>query len=114
MWIEKLFLGVLQIVTPLGPRFVRPPLSQRIYLLWIFRHFRTLPIQVLSSRQQRLIDSLCSQRSLLVSIQELGDMSDSPVLGTVDWRPRVDENELPPRRPSASVPGFVAGMRQRL
>ena len=112
MWIEKLFLGILLIVTPMGPRYIRPPMLQRVYLLWIFRHFQVLPLQVLSSRQQRFIDTLCSQRSF-VSISQVAGLDDAPVLGTVEWRPRLDENGLPPSRPSAGVAGLVGGVRQR-
>src|SRR6267154_5821974 len=53
MWLEKIFGGVLRVLTPLGPRYIKPALSQRIYLLWIFRHFHILPVQVLSARQRR-------------------------------------------------------------
>ena len=59
MWIEKLFAGVLRVLTPLGPRYIRPSLAQRIYLLWVFRHFQVLPLQVLTRRQRRVIDALC-------------------------------------------------------
>jgi len=47
MWIEKLLGGVLRVLTPLGARYIRPALAQRIYLLWIFRNFKVLPLQVL-------------------------------------------------------------------
>ena len=51
MWFEKLFSGVLCVLTPLGPRYIKPSFGQRIYLLWVFRHFHILPLQVLNSRQ---------------------------------------------------------------
>jgi hypothetical protein len=41
MWLEKLSWGVLRVLTPLGPRYVKPSLAQRFYLLWIFRNFHT-------------------------------------------------------------------------
>ena len=53
MWIEKLVDGVVRIITPIGPRYIRLTLAQRAYFLWIFRHFDKLPQQVLSERQQR-------------------------------------------------------------
>ena len=59
MWIEKLLAGVLRVLTPLGARYIRPALAQRIYLLWIFRNFKVLPLQVLTPRQRRMIDALC-------------------------------------------------------
>ena len=62
MLIGKLSNGVLRVLTPLGPRFVRPTLSQRLYLLWTFRHFELLPLQVLNTRQRQLIDDFCRHR----------------------------------------------------
>jgi hypothetical protein len=59
MWMEKLFAGVLRVLTPLGARYIQPSFAQRIYLLWIFRHFRVLPLQVLTPRQRRVIDAMC-------------------------------------------------------
>jgi hypothetical protein len=59
--LEKLLGGILQVLTPLGPRYIRLSFGQRIYLLWIFRHFRVLSPQVLTSRQHRLIDRLNEQ-----------------------------------------------------
>src|SRR5258707_1046280 len=56
MWIDKLAEGVLQVDTPIGPRFVRLHFKQRAYLLWMFRNFPSLPHQVLSAREQRMVD----------------------------------------------------------
>jgi hypothetical protein len=115
MWIEKLSTGVLRVLTPVGPRYIKPALSQRIYLLWIFRHFQMLPLQVLSLRQQQLIDALCAERRF-VTIPQTIELEDSPVLGTVEWRPRVEAEDAPPSRPNGSVTAAVArwaGIRQR-
>ena len=46
--IDKLNDGVLRVLTPLGPRYIRPSFKQRLYLLWVFRNFQVLPMQVLS------------------------------------------------------------------
>jgi len=62
MWMQKLSDGMLRVLTPLGPRYIRPTFLQRIYILWIFRHFHVLPLQVLSGRQRALIESLCAQQ----------------------------------------------------
>ena len=115
MWIEKLSTGVLRVLTPVGPRYIKPELSQRIYLLWIFRHFELLPLQVLSSRHQKLIDALCAERRF-VNLPQTIELEDSPVLGTVEWRPRVETEGLPPSRPSGSVTAGavrLSGIRQR-
>jgi hypothetical protein len=88
MWFEKLFAGVLRVITPLGPRFIQPSLSHRIYLLWIFRNFETLPVQVLTRRQLRLIDALCAERRFVLPT----DADGRPMLGTLERRPpRVSE-----------------------
>ena len=115
MWIEKLSDGVLRVLTPVGPRYIRPQLSQRVYLLWIFRHFAMLPLQVLNQRQQKLIDGLCAEHRF-VSLPRTVELVDSPVLGTVEWRPSTGGAVLPPSRPNQSVTAVVAGlagMRQR-
>jgi hypothetical protein len=84
MWMDKLEDGVLRILTPLGPRFIQPSMSQRIYLLWLFRHFHTLPHQVLSGRQRRIIDRLCSNREFATWAQP-----DTVIIGTIESRPPV-------------------------
>ena len=48
MLLDKLSAGVLRVLTPLGPRYIKPTFSQRLLLIWIFRHFEMLPLQVLS------------------------------------------------------------------
>jgi hypothetical protein len=114
MWMEKLCSGVLRVLTPLGPRYLEPSLLQRIYLLWIFRHFQTLPMQVLSRRQQRLIDTLYSQHRFVFLAEP--DGWDAPVLGTLERRPPVEVETLPPRRPSSRVSeavALIADMQQR-
>ena len=115
MWMEKLCSGVLRVITPLGPRYLEPSLLQRIYLLWIFRHFQTLPVQVLSFRQQKLIENLCAQQRF-VSLAE-PDGWDAPVLGTLERRPVVELETLRSRRPSGrvseAVPPLIADLQQR-
>ena len=101
MWLEKLSQGVLCVLTPLGPRFVKPTLPQRIYLLWIFRNFRALPASVLSLAQQRRIERMC-QKQGFISQFGLSRSEDFAVLGTLEQRPPALEN-LPPKRPPASV-----------
>jgi hypothetical protein len=43
MWIERLLDGVLRVLTPLGPRYLSPSFLERVYLLWTFRNFTSLP-----------------------------------------------------------------------
>ena len=114
MWIDKLSDGVVQVQTPIGPRYVMPSFSQRIYFRWMFRHFPILPHAVLSTWQQRLIDRLCSEQRF-VSMAYADGMEDAPVIGTVERRPAKGPESLPPRRPvvSESSTGMAAEIRQR-
>jgi len=110
MWIEKLSNGVLRVITPHGPRYIQPSFSQRMYLLWIFRHFQDLPLEVLTERQRQWLENLYAGQQFLAR-----PLEDAPLLGTVERRPVVDVGSLPPRRPSAgvTVPSFVADLQQR-
>lgn len=114
MWMEKLTGGVLRVLTPLGPRYIAPTFWQRVYLLWIFRNFEVLPLQVLSLRQQRLIDGLCAE-SRFVAISTPSMLEDAPVLGTVERRPPVEVERLPERKPAVGdvAAPFAADVRQR-
>ena len=104
MWLEKLLSGVLRILTPLGPRYLKPSFAQRLYLLWIFRNFQTLPVKVLTSRQQRLVESMCAENRFV----SFGvGVDDAPLLGTLEQRPPIPES-VSSRRPSTSVADSVA------
>ncbi len=106
MWMEKLSYGVLRVLTPLGPRYVNPSFLQRLYLLWIFRNFETLPVKVLSQRQQRRIEHMCARYGFL-SVLERGVM-DTPLLGTLEQRPPVGTAHAPERSVSEAVSPFAA------
>ena len=114
MLIEKLCIGVVQVRTPIGPRYLIPQsFLQRLYLVWMFRNFPILPHAVLSPRQQSLIDRMCSEQRF-ASMAYADGMNEAPVIGTVEHRPPVVSSE-PPRKPpvgerSAALP---AEMRQR-
>jgi hypothetical protein len=112
MWIEKLADGVVQVQTAIGPRYLIPSFLQRLYLLWMFRNFPILPHAVLSGRQQRMIDRMCSEQRFASMIY--ADGMEAPVIGTVEHRPPV-ASELPARRPVASETSpLAAEVRQRL
>jgi len=116
MWIEKLSDGVVQVQTPIGPRYIMPSFLERVYFLWMFRNFPILPHAVLSKGQQRTIDRLCSEQRF-VSMAYADGMDDAPVIGTVERRPipKIGPEALPPRRPmvSESSTGLAAELRQR-
>lgn len=102
MWMDKLSDGVLRVLTPLGPRYIKPTFTQRLYLTWIFRHFESLPQQVLSGWQQRLVDNLCHSHSFVSLLQHNG-FEEVPVIGTVEgWQTTVVE-DLPIAESSVRV-----------
>jgi hypothetical protein len=85
MWMAKLSDGVLRVMTPLGLRYIKPTFWQRLYLVWIFRHFDVLPQQVLSRREQQLIDSLCASHDF-ISMRQGSRWDEFPIIGTVERR----------------------------
>jgi hypothetical protein len=104
MWIEKLFCGVLRVMTPLGPRYLKASFAQRLYLFWIFRNFPSLPVKVLTSRQRRFLQWMWAQDHFV----SFGfGFDDAPLLGTLEQRPAVSE-ATSGRRPVRSVNDAVA------
>ena len=114
MLIEKLAAGVVQVQTPIGPRYVMPSFLQRVYLLWMFRNFPILPHAVLNLRQQRMIDRMCSEQRF-ASMAYADGMDEAPVIGTVERRPPVGSDQLSMRRPVTNESrNLTAEARQRL
>jgi hypothetical protein len=113
MFIEKLAAGVVQVQTPIGPRYVMPSFLQRVYLVWMFRHFPILPHAVLNRRQQRMIDRMCSEQRF-ASMAYADGMDEAPVIGTVERRPPIASDPLPVRSAATSDSRNLAGeVRQR-
>ncbi len=102
MWIEKLSHGVLELDTPIGPRYLQPNLLERAYLIWTFRNFFSLPQQVLRPWQFRLIDRLRSENRF-VSLSVAGT-ADKPVIGRIERRAPAQTEVLPIRKPPAREP----------
>jgi hypothetical protein len=114
MLIEKLAAGVVQVQTPIGPRYVMPSFLQRVYLLWMFRNFPILPHAVLNLRQQRMIDRMCSEQRF-ASMAYADGMDEAPVIGTVERRPPIGADQLSRRPPvSSESRNLTAEARQRL
>jgi hypothetical protein len=113
MLIDKLAEGVVQVQTAIGPRYLMPSFFQRLYFIWMFRHFPILPMAVLTPSQQRMIDRLCSEQRF-VSLAYCTGMEDAPVIGTVERRAKT-ASPLPPLRRAASEThtGLAAQARQR-
>jgi len=82
MWIDKLVCGVIELDTPIGPRYLEPSFVQRAQLLWTFRNFCSLPQQVLRPSEARLIDRLASD-SKFVSRSAIA-AHDRPVIGRIE------------------------------
>jgi hypothetical protein len=102
MWIEKLARGVLELDTPIGPRYLQPNLVQRAYLIWTFRNFFSLPQPVLRPWQLRLIDRLRGENRF-VSLSA-ANLSDKPVIGRIERRAPVQAEVLPIRKPPVREP----------
>jgi hypothetical protein len=105
MWIDKLADGVLQMDTPIGPRYIRLRFTQRAYLMWMFRHFPSLPQQVLSLREQRMVDRLCEENGF-ASMPGVGT-ADAPVIGRIEKRLPVPVEIFPMRKPVAGSKSAV-------
>jgi hypothetical protein len=99
MWIEKLTDGVLELDTPIGPRYVQPNFAQRAYLIWTFRNFFSLPQQVLRLWERRLIDRLWSDNHF-VSLSVAGE-PDRPIIGRIERRAPTHAEVAPMRKPVA-------------
>jgi hypothetical protein len=101
MLMEKLSCGVLRVLTPLGPRYLQPSFAQRLYLMWVFRNFANLPAKVLTTRQLRLIDTMCAQNRFIAFNQN--GWQDVPILGTLEQRPPASPAPTENRRPNATL-----------
>src|ERR1019366_3613008 len=110
MWIEKLSDGVLELDTPIGPRYLQPNLAQRAYLIWTFRNFFSLPQQVLHAWERRLIDRLWSENRF-VSVSAAG-APDRPVIGRIERRVPAQAEVLPIRKPASGSTSAVAEQRR--
>jgi hypothetical protein len=110
MWIEKLARGVLEMDTPIGPRYLEPSFFQRALLLWTFRNFYSLPQQVLHTSEQRLIDRLTNE-SRFVSLPADG-ADDRPVIGRIERRVPSPADVLPIRKPVTASSGVVEQGRE--
>lgn len=106
MWIQKLAHGILEIDTPIGPRFLQPNFFQRAVLMWTFRNFFSLPQQVLRSSERRLIDRLWNENRFL-SMSVVG-AADRPVIGKIERRVLATVEVMPPRKPSTDAQPAVA------
>jgi hypothetical protein len=108
MWIDKIIDGVLELDTPIGPRYAQPNFLQRVYLTWTFRNFFSLPQQVLLPWERHLIDRLWSDnRFVSLSMAETvgpvvhGIAQYRPIIGRVERRATAEAETVPTRKPAA-------------
>lgn len=77
---EKIRSGLVELRTKSGPVYVNPSFSERLYLLWTFRNFQRLPVQVLNRHQRQMIERL--GRMAVVNVQ--GRVPRSSLIGSVE------------------------------
>ena len=106
MWIEKLAHGILELDTPLGPRYLQPTFFQRVVLMWTFRNFFSLPQQVLRRSERRLIDRLWNENRF-VSVSAMGAL-ERPVIGRIERPALATVAQMALRKPVASSQPAVA------
>jgi hypothetical protein len=105
MWIEKIAHGILELDTPVGPRYLEPSFFERALLTWTFRNFSSLPQEVLLGSERRLIDRLWNENRF-VSLS-LDGTNDRPVIGRVERRVLASIEIMPERKaPATSKPGL--------
>ncbi len=61
MWFARLLRGTLCVETNGIQRYYAPTLLERLYLFWVFRNFRRLPLSVLSAKNRACIDRVCTR-----------------------------------------------------
>ena len=92
---QKIRTGLVELRTQIGSVYVSPSFWERIYLLWTFRNFHSLPKQVLNRHQQQLIDKLC--RAAIVSRN--GPIARTSIIGAVE-----NVYLMPDRKTEAAAP----------
>lgn len=111
MWMDKLMAGIVRVVTPIGPRHIELSFLERLYFLWIFRHFDTLPQKVLTHRQQRVIDNLLLQKRFVSLPSTINEV---PVIGTLERMPIAHVEDTIEIRSAETTPvSFPADVRPR-
>jgi hypothetical protein len=61
MWFARLRRGTLCVETNGIKRFFAPTLLDRLYLLWLFRNFRHLPLSVLTEKNRAYVEQVCTR-----------------------------------------------------
>lgn len=77
---EKIRSGLVELRTKSGLVYVNPSFSERLYLLWTFRNFHRLPVEVLNRHQRQMIERL--GQTAVVATQ--GRVPRSSLIGSVE------------------------------
>jgi hypothetical protein len=105
---EETGAQLVELRTAAGIVYVCPSRWQRIRLQWAFRHFHVLPLQVLSRRDQRLIEKL-SQSAVVPPASPLAGTTVLGVVENLHAKPIASAARVVTMRPqSATVKAFPA------
>jgi len=77
---QKIRSRLLELRTNCGLLYVSPSFWERLYLLWTFRNFHRLPLQVLNRHQKELIQEL-SRKAI---VAKKGPLARSSLIGSVE------------------------------
>lgn len=89
MQMRRQIRGVLEVITPSGTHYLSPTFSERLLLIWIFRNFRTLPLNVLSEAQRKKIEGMAN------AYRRAEPFRCDEILGTIE--------AIPAKKPARSV-----------
>jgi Gram-negative bacterial TonB protein C-terminal len=103
---------LLELRSESGTLYVRPSKWQSLRLRWIFRHFQVLPQQVLSRRDQRLIEKL--SRSAPVMPPPSGENTVLGVVETPRTRSTTSAHPVVTMRPRSWQPSASGPNPQRI
>jgi TonB family protein len=77
---EKIRSGLVELRTKNRLVYVKPSFSERLYLLWTFRNFHRLPVEVLNRHQRQLIERL----GRTSGVPKQGPVPRSSLIGSVE------------------------------
>ena len=103
---HKLRAGVLHLQTPNGLRCIPLTLTERILLIWVFRHFTVLPEQVLGQQSLRLLNQLLNNDRPYQRCSAIHPSDRDAVIGTVECQILVKkrpQSETAWRQPNVAV-----------
>jgi hypothetical protein len=109
MLVSKLFDGVIVVQVGTSRRALRPKFVRRIMLAWVFRHFASLPMAVLTQWQKNLIVAVMAQGVIIPVPRE----DSNTIIGTVEGvtTPTVRGKSLAPSTDWEYVRRRAAGNR---